>query len=237
MTSNNEKYIVLNKELLELCLKDLANILRKRIKQKDVQCELIIVGGASIVLNYGFRESTYDIDCTDEHKILMNDIVNSVAEKHNLPSSWINTDFMNSKSYSPKIEQYSSFYKSFGNGALIIRTIKDEYLLAMKVMSGRKYKNDYSDIYGIIKACNNGEQTITIEKLNKAIIDLYGSIDLVDKEAFEFAKRIINNPNDETYLSIKESEEKNASIIKTRLVNDAEQADVDYILSKLEINK
>lgn len=238
MTSDNKvEYVVLNKETLEQCLKDLGNLLRKKIKQPNISCELIIVGGASVILNYGFRYSTSDMDCTDEHKILMNDVINKVAEKHNLPFSWINTSFMNSNSYSPKISQYSSHYKTYGNGALTIRTIKDEYLLAMKVVSGRKYKNDYSDIYGIIVACKKANNEITIEKIEKALIDLYGSIDKADKEAFEFAKKIIDNPNSIPYEEIRNMESENAKLVKTKIANDAEQADIEYILTKLEIDK
>ena len=236
MTSNNNKYVVFTKDLLEECLKELASALKKRTKKRNLNCELIIVGGASIILNYGFRNSTSDIDCTDKHRVLMNDITNNIAEKHHLPFSWINTDFMNSNSYSPKLDQYSSFYKSYGNGTLNVRTIKDEYLLAMKVMSGRKYKNDYSDIYGIIISCKDNGKTITLEMLKKAVIDLYDSLEKLDKNAFEFAKKIIENPNSVSYDEIRKMEQSNEHIIKAKLASEDEQADIDYILSKLEIS-
>lgn len=53
---------------------------------------------------------------------------------------------------------------------LIVRTIKDEYLIAMKAVAARKYKNDYSDIYGIIKENSN----LSLEKILNAIKQLYG---------------------------------------------------------------
>ena len=196
---------------------------------------MIIVGGASIVLNYGFRMTTMDIDCTDENKILMNDVVNYVAEKHQLPFSWINTSFMSTNSYSPKIAQYSSFYKNYG-GVLNVRTIKDEYLLAMKVVSGRKYKNDFSDIYGIILNCNDSGKRITLEKLNNAIINLYGTLEAVDSDAMEFAIKTIENPVEIPYEEIIGAEENNAKLVKAKLSNNMDQADVDYIISKLEID-
>ena len=46
---------------------------------------------------------------------------------------------MHTLSYSPKLEQYSVYYKSF-YGVLNVRTISAEYLIAMKLCSGRKYK-------------------------------------------------------------------------------------------------
>lgn len=235
MTSNNREYVVLDKELLEQCFKDLGKILKKKIKNQNASFELIVVGGASILLNYGFRYTTSDVDCLDDYKILMNDVIDTVATNHNLPTTWINTDFMNSKSYSPKLRQYAAYYRSYSNNILIVRTIKDEYLLAMKVVSGRKYKNDYSDIYGIITFSNKDKQNITVEKLENAIIELYGSLDEADKEALSFARNIIDNPKSIPYDDIKKAEETNAKAFKAKIADSSDKADIDYILSKLEI--
>ena len=62
---------------------------------------------------------------------------------------WINTDFMKTTSYTPNLVQYSRYYKTFSN-ILQIRTISAEYLVAMKLMSYREYKNDKSDIVGVL---------------------------------------------------------------------------------------
>ena len=164
----------------------------------------------------------------------MNDTINEIAIKHNLPSSWINTDFINTKSYSRNIALYSSFYRSYSNGSLLVRTIKDEYLLAMKVMSGRKYKNDYSDIYGIVMECIKQNKVITIDVLEKAIINLYGTIENVDKTAFEFARKVIISPDSVSMSEIKSNELSNANVLKTNLKNNPNQEEIDYILSKLK---
>lgn len=42
-------------------LKDLAKEIKKEFG-KNEKFELIVVGGASILLNYSFRDGTYDID-------------------------------------------------------------------------------------------------------------------------------------------------------------------------------
>ena len=140
----------LTKIELEEIFKDLAKQLRKKLKGTKFSYELIIVGGASILLNYSFRTSTIDIDCLDKNDALMNEIVNEVGDKHRLPTGWINTDFMKTNSYTPRLIQYSLPYKSYCNNTLIIRTIKDEYLIAMKMVAARNYQHDISDIYGII---------------------------------------------------------------------------------------
>lgn len=42
-----------------------------------------------------------------------------------------------------------SGYKTFAN-ILQIRTVSAEYLVAMKLMAGHQYKNDLSDIVGVL---------------------------------------------------------------------------------------
>ena len=49
------------KENLDLCLKELAKEHLKR-NGKTMPVEIILIGRASVVINYGFRESTYDMD-------------------------------------------------------------------------------------------------------------------------------------------------------------------------------
>ena len=49
------------KENLDQYLKELAKEYRKR-SGKNTPAEIILIGGASVVINYGFREMTYDAD-------------------------------------------------------------------------------------------------------------------------------------------------------------------------------
>ncbi len=49
------------KENLDQYLKELAKEFRKR-NGKSVSAEIILIGGASVLINYGFREMTYDMD-------------------------------------------------------------------------------------------------------------------------------------------------------------------------------
>ena len=48
------------KENLDSCLKKLAKEFRKKNGTR-MPAEIILIGGASILINYGFREMTYDI--------------------------------------------------------------------------------------------------------------------------------------------------------------------------------
>ena len=64
-----------NKDELDNIFADIAKELKKKLKGKNFSYELIVVGGASILLNYSFRMSTIDIDCLDVNDALMNDAV------------------------------------------------------------------------------------------------------------------------------------------------------------------
>ena len=137
----------------------------------------------------------------------MNEVINEIGDKYNLQNGWINTDFIKTNSYSPKIIQYSSFYKSYSNGTLVIRTIKDEYLIAMKMVAARKYKHDYSDIYGILKE----NKQLSKDKVIKAIKDLYGENAAVSEEMSTFVDTLFV-PNSFSYEGLK-SKEKETEIV------------------------
>lgn len=221
----------LNKADLDLYFSDLGKLLKKKIRNKNLSVEIIVVGGASILLNYNFRDTTVDIDCIDVHDALMNEVVNEVANKYDLPTNWINTDFKNSSSYSQKLVNYSSFYKTY-YGVLNIRTVKGEYLIAMKIVSARKYKNDYSDIYGIIKWYKDNNIDLTMDQIDKSIDELYSSHDRVDKDAYKFTKHLVENINSVPIETIKKSEEENLKIIKNK--KNIDQIDnIDEILKKI----
>ena len=198
----------LSKEQLDSLFKDIAKELKKRIKNKAFSYELIIVGGASILLNYSFRETTVDIDCLDVHDALMNEIINYVGDKYQLLNDWINTDFIKTNSYTPKLIQYSSFYKSYANGSLVVRTIKDEYLIAMKMMAARKYKHDYSDIFGIVKE----NPSLSYNDVIKAVKDLYGDTSKISKEMNDFVRSIFE-PNSISYDELEKGEQETETIL------------------------
>jgi hypothetical protein len=171
-------------------LKALAKEYR-RLSGTKMPAEIILIGGAAILANYGFRELTYDMDAVIIASSAMKEAVNNVGDKLNLPRGWLNSDFKQTGSYSGKLPEVSVYYKTFSN-ILQIRTIAAEYLIAMKLMSGRRYKNDISDVYGILWEHQKNEKPVSKIKIEQAIIALYGekvtlpeiSIKILDK-AFE----------------------------------------------------
>lgn len=176
------------KENLDSCLKELAKEFRKKNGTR-MPAEIILIGGASILINYGFREMTYDMDAIIMSSGVMKDAINIVGDRLGLPIGWLNTDFTNTNSYTPRLVEYSKHYKTFAN-ILQIRTVSAEYLVAMKLMAGRQYKNDLSDIVGVLIEQEERNEPLTFEKIQKAIIDLYDSYSRIPEDSRIFIEAV-----------------------------------------------
>lgn len=155
---------------IDFFLKEVAKEYRKLAKK--MPAEVILVGGASVIINYGFRKLSYDIDADVRASDAMKQAVNKVTDEHNLANGWLNSDFKNTASYSSKIREVSIHYRTFSN-IVEFRTISAEYLIAIKLMSGRQYKNDLSDVVGILYEQQQKGEPIPLEKIKEAFEFLY----------------------------------------------------------------
>ncbi len=160
------------KENLDKYLKELGKEFRK-LNGTKMPAEIILIGGAAILANYGFREVTYDVDAVIIASSAMKEAANHVGDKLGLPNGWLNMDFKNTDSYSDKLSEVSAYYKTFSN-ILTVRTVTAEYLIAMKLMSGRQYKNDLSDVAGILWEHKRQGRPIARAAVDQAIGVLYG---------------------------------------------------------------
>ena len=227
--------IEFTKENIDSYLKAVAKEYRKAIG-KGMPAEMILIGGASVLLNYGFRNMTTDIDAMIRAASTMKDAINKVGDIYNLPNGWLNDDFKRTESYSPQIVLYSEYYKTFSN-VLTIRTVSAEYLIAMKLKSGRLYKNDISDIMGILMEHKRKGNPISIEQIKKAAENLYGSWDKIPKNSRQIITESIDNGDFEGLYNEYRSEEiaKRQGLI--RFEHDypgvVTEANVDEILNKI----
>lgn len=171
------------KNNLDFYLKELAKEFRRRNGNK-MPAEIILVGGAAILANYSFREMTNDIDAEIGASSAMREAIAAVADRFGLKNGWLNSDFSKTDSYSPKLRLYSKYYRTY-SGVLNIRTVSAEYLVAMKLVSYRRYKKDISDIIGIIEEQKQTDYPLTFEKIDKAVCNLYGGWDLISENAKE----------------------------------------------------
>lgn len=221
-------------ENIDNYLKALAKEYRK-LSGKKMPAEIIIVGGASTLINYGFRENTYDIDTIMQSSSAMKDAISNISNSMNLKPSWINSDFIKTKSYSPKLIQYSKYYKTFSN-IVQFRTVTGEYLIAMKLMSARQFKNDLSDIVGIIK---ENLPRIKLEGIKRACEELYNGYENLP----DFSKCFIENLYTSFNISYEETREKEVANKKLLIdfddnyPNILNEANVDDMLEKLNKKK
>ena len=151
----------------------------RRLNGKNAHAEIILIGGASIVINYDFRNMTNDADALIYTNAVMKDAINRVRDNNRLQNDWLNEDFKRTRSFTEKLRGVSIPYRTFSN-TLHVRTIAAEHLIAMKAMSGRQYKFDLSDIVGILHEHEKRGSPINKEAVYKAIFELYGKESLPD---------------------------------------------------------
>ena len=193
-------------------LKELGKEFRK-LNGTKTPAEIILIGGAAILANYGFRESTTDIDAIISASSVMKQAIILVGDKYNMPHNWLNADFKKTTSFTNKLYEVSVPYRTFSN-ILEVRTIKGEYLIAMKLMSGRQYKHDMSDIAGILWEHKESGKPLKKEDIQRALISLYGE----DIAIPELSQKTLNDAfNDDdyerTYHDIKQNEKTTKEIL------------------------
>lgn len=227
-----------SKDNIDYYLNELGKEIRRQMG-RSAKVELIIVGGASVIINYGFRNSTTDIDGYTSSVGSIKDMINSVSDKNNLPNGWLNSDFKRTRSFSPRLTEVSTYYKTFSH-ALVVRCVEREYLVAMKLASMRSYKNDSSDIVGIIKYYKDQKDAITKQEIINAVIKLYGSKEYISAESYDYLDGVLA-ADDLTKLaeSIRIDEKNNKTLIMEFEQNYEEVVtsdNINEILSKLRRN-
>ena len=188
---SSEKQFEFTKENIDLYLKEVAKEYRKQAGKK-MPAELVLIGGASVLINYGFRNMTTDIDALILAASAMKEAIYRIGDRYGLPNGWLNADFMNTDSYSVNLSQFSVYYKTYSN-TVTVRTVAAEYLVAMKLRSGRQYKSDLSDILGILAEHEKRGTPITLEKIHKAVTDLYGTWENLPESSRAFIENVMED--------------------------------------------
>lgn len=191
---------LLTKENIDQYLSEVAKRFRK-LGGKAMPAEIILVGGASILINYGFRDSTYDIDAYIHASSAMKDAINQVTDSMGLPNGWLNDDFKKTKSYTPRLVVYAKYYKEFSR-VLTVRTVTGAHLVAMKLMAYRPYKHDISDIVGILLEQQKNGEPLGYEQITQAVRDLYDDWSNIPEEAHDLLVQILKSENLESLYRV-----------------------------------
>ncbi|KAF0222553.1 MAG: Uncharacterized protein FD133_294 [Erysipelotrichaceae bacterium] len=231
----NEKNIT--KQDLEKYLFELAKAYKKVSKRNLQNLEIVLVGGASILINYTFRVSTTDVDGTFLTPDALLIAIKNVAEKFELGPKWINTDFEKSPSYSDQLRINSVFYQDY-LGVISVRTIRSEYLVAMKLVAGRMHKNDITDIIGILHESRKNNEPLSVDKIKDAVLTLYGKLDKVSTTTWKLFNQIIENGDYESlFLQYRQEEIENQAALIDFRKNATERLtkeDLDEILRSIQ---
>ena len=71
---------------------ELVEILRELDHQLSSSCDVVLVGGAAMILHFGARRATRDIDVLVLHGDVgeLRKAARTVAQEHDLPEDWMN---------------------------------------------------------------------------------------------------------------------------------------------------
>ncbi len=105
-------------------------VLASEIGEEENLHELVIAGGAALVLLYGARESTKDVDAARVDSVIR-DAARQVASRLDLSEDWLNDG---AKGYVHGVALGDVVYQAKG---LIVRTLAPKQLLAMKLCAWR----------------------------------------------------------------------------------------------------
>ena len=167
---SSEKQFEFTKENIDLYLKEVAKEYRKQAGKK-MPAELVLIGGASVLINYGFRNMTTDIDALIQAASAMKEAINHVGDRYGLPNGWLNADFTNTDSYSVKLSQFSVYYKTYAN-IVTIRTVAALGVLAEHEKRG---------------------MPISMEQIRKAVTDLYGAWEALPESSQAFIENVMED--------------------------------------------
>ena len=157
---------------------------------------------------------TTDVDALLPDISIMKEAINHVGDELQLPNGWLNADFMKTSSYSKKLALYSVPYKTFYQ-VLNVRLMTGEYLIAMKLRAGRRYKNDLSDIIGILSEHQARGIPISFEQIDKAVDNLYGGWEQFPDGMLSYIQQAVVIPDlVKAYEDIRKSEQQT----ETRLI-------------------
>lgn len=184
-----------NQLLTKNSIDEIFDCFAKNYDGKD-PLNVFLVGGGAIMIHFDFRQSTIDLDAFFKTNNLVEIAINKVAEEKGLPKDWLNQDFINTPSYSPKINEVSKLYKAFNN-VVFVYCLEPVYLIAMKLKSSRPTGGDLDDIIKMIYELRYKSISISYEEVINAYQYLYTDFSNTYDYFLEKTKEAFNTPLEE----------------------------------------
>ncbi len=110
------------------------HMLASELEQVGARCEIAVVGGAALVLLYGARDSTKDVDAfllSGADSSALRDAAGRTALALGLPNDWLNDA---AKGF---VHGISLGHVVLDRPSLVVRTLAPQQLLAMKLSAWR----------------------------------------------------------------------------------------------------
>ena len=188
---------ILDKENIDYVFKVFAQKLNELGYKKKLN--VFVVGGGAIVLNFDYRLSTIDIDAEFELDETVKEAIKRVAKDLQLPDDWLNSDFINTPSYSFKIKSVSKLVKTYSE-IVFLFSLPCEYLIAMKLKSSRPTGGDLDDIIKMIYELRIKGVPISYEMIISSYNYLYDNFDNTYSYFIEKTKEAFDADIDEVRL-------------------------------------
>ena len=119
--------------------------LNDELARAGIRGEVLVVGGAAMVLGFNAREATRDVDAVFEPASNVRAAAQTVAESQGLPADWLNDA---AKGFMPADTQPRNLILELPN--LSVWVPPPQYLLAMKAIAARLDSQDAADLRTLI---------------------------------------------------------------------------------------
>lgn len=124
---------------------ELFEILNSKLKARNENGEIGLVGGAVMCLVYNARASTKDVDGIFEPSEIIRGLVSEIAKEKSLPKDWLNDG---AKGF---IRPHFQRQEVLSLSNLLVWAPHADYMLAMKCISARWDTHDKDDVIFLIK--------------------------------------------------------------------------------------
>lgn len=145
MTSNTVEN--LDKSTLEALFQRIGEELAGR----GLSVDITIYGGSALMLQYGYRESTHDVDVVMDQwdEFVLKEITTGLTRDHGLDAHWFNDDVRHIVGDREETDLYK-VYPHSRTPALRVFTPKPEYMLALQVraLASAQVSDDRSAPFG-----------------------------------------------------------------------------------------
>lgn len=119
----------------EARIRELFHRLSERLQKEKIRGEILLFGGAAMILGWKARQPTRDIDAVFEPAAKIRRLAKEMADEEGLPEGWLNDAVKGFIDLAPSKKDFQKVV--FSTEYLHIYTPPPEYLIAMKALSAR----------------------------------------------------------------------------------------------------